>query len=153
MLRIAAELRHRIAHRGKIDHGGHAGEILHEDAGGTILDLAGRGAVHLPVDQGLDVLDGDGDAVLEAEQVLEQDLHRERELVDSAELGGGLGEGEIGVGLAAHVEGGAGAECVLAGGCHLLSPFSRYAEFAGALARWGRRGKGTAPSRKAVRRI
>ena len=129
LLRIAAELRHRVAHRGEIDDRGHAGEILHQHARRAILDLAGRGAGLLPVDQRLDVLDGDGDAVLEAEQILEQHLHREGQLVDIAELLGGLGEGVIGVGLAADVEGGAGAECVLAGGGHVRFP-SRSSESA-----------------------
>ena len=115
---VAAERGHRIAHRGEIDHRGHAGEILHQDARRAILDLAGRSCALLPVDQRLDVVDGDGLAVLEAEQILEQHLHREGQLVDIAELGGGLGEGEIGVGLAADLERGAGAERVVAGGCH-----------------------------------
>jgi hypothetical protein len=36
---------------------------------------------------------GDGLAVLEAEEILEEDLHREGQARDVAELGGGFGEG------------------------------------------------------------
>ena len=34
LLRIAAQARDAVAHRGEIDDRGHAGEILHQDAGG-----------------------------------------------------------------------------------------------------------------------
>ena len=40
LLRVAAELRHRVAHRGEIDHGGHAGEVLHQHARRPERDLA-----------------------------------------------------------------------------------------------------------------
>ena len=42
LLRIAAELGHRVAHRGQIDDGGNAGEILHEHARRPKGDLACR---------------------------------------------------------------------------------------------------------------
>ena len=38
--RIAAERAHGIAHCGEIDHGGDAGEVLHQHAGGAEGDLA-----------------------------------------------------------------------------------------------------------------
>jgi hypothetical protein len=34
LLRIAAQLDHRFAHGGEVDHGGHAGEVLHQHAAG-----------------------------------------------------------------------------------------------------------------------
>ena len=40
LLRVAAELHHRVAHRGEVDDGGDAGEILHEHARRPVLDLA-----------------------------------------------------------------------------------------------------------------
>jgi hypothetical protein len=116
--RIPPELRHRIAHRREIYDGGDPGEILHEHAGGAVLDLLRGGPFLLPVDQRLDVGAGDGLAVLEAEQILEQDLHREGQAGDVAELGGGFFEGVIGVGLAGGGEGGAGVEGVVADGGH-----------------------------------
>ena len=45
-LGIAAELRHGVAHRGEIDHGRHAGEVLHQHARRAEGDLAlGRAVV------------------------------------------------------------------------------------------------------------
>jgi hypothetical protein len=38
--RVAAELRHRVAHRREVDDGGHAGEVLHDDARRRERDLA-----------------------------------------------------------------------------------------------------------------
>ena len=42
LLRIAAERGHGVAHRGEIDHRGHAGEILHQYARWTVGDLDAR---------------------------------------------------------------------------------------------------------------
>jgi hypothetical protein len=36
---VAAELRDRVAHRGKVDHAGHAGEVLQQHARRAVLDL------------------------------------------------------------------------------------------------------------------
>ena len=102
--RIPAELRHRIAHRGEIDDGRHPGEILHQHPRRAVLDLLGRALLLLPVDQRLDVGAGDGLAVLEAEEILEEHLHREGQAGDVAELGGGFLEGVIGVGFRADLE-------------------------------------------------
>ena len=75
-LRIAAELLHRIAHRGEIDDARHAGEILQHDARRHERDL-GVGLLRgVPVRDRVDFLRGDVRAVLVAQQVLEQDLHR-----------------------------------------------------------------------------
>ena len=42
LVRVAAELDHRLAHRGEIDDGRHAGEVLHEHAARRERDLVGR---------------------------------------------------------------------------------------------------------------
>ncbi len=91
---VAAELGDGVAHRGQIDHAGHAGEILQQHARRSILDLAaGFGRVLLPVDQRLDVGDRDCEAaILEAQQIFEQDLHREWQSRDVAQLLRCLGE-------------------------------------------------------------
>jgi hypothetical protein len=48
---IAAQLGDGIAHRGKIDHAGHAGEVLQQHAGRAVLDLVRAiRRVLLPVD-------------------------------------------------------------------------------------------------------
>ena len=77
--RVAAEVGHRVAHRGEVDDRRHAGEVLHDHAGGREGDLLAGLRVVVPGRERLDVLLADGDAVLVAQQVLEQDLQRERQ--------------------------------------------------------------------------
>jgi hypothetical protein len=80
LLGIAAELLHRVAHRGEIDHGRDAGEILHQHArraeGDFMLGAGGSSATSTPRMSSF----GDRAAVLVAQQVLEQNLHRVRQL-------------------------------------------------------------------------
>ena len=83
-LGIAAEAHDRIAHRGQVDDAGHAGEVLQDDARRREGDFVRRGGRGIPVEQRLDVRARDADAVLEAQQILEQDLQgvgQARELV------------------------------------------------------------------------
>ena len=99
VLRVAAELDHGIAHRREVDHAGHAGEVLQHHARRHEGDFGVRFLLRVPVRHCLDRFLGDRDAVLAAQQVLEQDLHREGqagEVVALAELG----EAVDGVGLA-----------------------------------------------------
>jgi hypothetical protein len=49
LFRIAAQGLHGVAHGGEIDDGGHAGEVLHEDAGGHVGDLAAGLGLRVPV--------------------------------------------------------------------------------------------------------
>ena len=48
LVRVAAERAHRVAHRREIDDRRHAGEVLHDHAGGRERDLGGRLGVGLP---------------------------------------------------------------------------------------------------------
>ena len=116
--RIAAEALHGVAHGREIDHRRHAGEILHEDArrpeGDLLLDLA---AVVEPGRDRFDIGLGDGASVLVAQQVLEDDLHREGQLRGALEaVLLGLEERVIGVVLAPDLERLAGLEAVERGG-------------------------------------
>ena len=77
LLGVAAEGGHGVAHRGEVDDGGHAGEVLHEHARGREGDLVGGLVGGHPGGERLDVLRAYADAVLGAQQVLEQDLERE----------------------------------------------------------------------------
>ena len=86
-LGLAAEVLHRLAHGGEIDHRRHPGEVLHEYARRAVADLPVRAPVLEPFADGFGVLDGHGAAVLVAQQVLEQDLERERQAGDVAEAG------------------------------------------------------------------
>ena len=86
LVRIAAERGHRVAHRGEVDDGGDAGEVLHEDAGRAKGDLVLRLAAVLgPGRDPLDVFLRDGPSVLIAQQVLEHDLERKRQLGNARE--------------------------------------------------------------------
>jgi hypothetical protein len=85
-VRIAAQLDHRLAHRSEIDDRGHPGEVLHDHAARRERDLVrGRGG-GIPLEQRLDVVAGDVEAVLEAQQVLEENLQGIRQAADVAVL-------------------------------------------------------------------
>ena len=103
LLGVAAELEHAVAHGGEIDHGGDAGEVLHQHAGGAEADfLAGLAFVIDPFHGVDDVLLGDGAAIFGAEQVLDQHLHGEGQLGEAREaIFLRVGERIIAVGLAA----------------------------------------------------
>src|SRR5690606_5243736 len=75
-LRVAAELDHGLAHGGEIDHRGYAGEVLHDDPTRRKGDLVGRRRLGVPVQQRFYILAPDVHAILETQQVLEQDLQR-----------------------------------------------------------------------------
>ena len=79
--RVAAKVGHRVAHRGQVDDGGHAGEVLEDDAGGHERQLD-VGRAELPGRQPASVstsLGPDDPATGVAERVLEQDLDRHRD--------------------------------------------------------------------------
>jgi len=86
-LRIAAKLLHCVAHRREVDDGGNAGEVLQEDARGGEGDLAHWLRRHIDRGERLDVLRTNGDTVLGAKEVLEEDLQRERESLGLRVLG------------------------------------------------------------------
>ena len=107
------ELAHRVAHRGEIDDGGNAREVLQKDAGGRERDLPAGLVPRNPRRDRLDVRCGHRIAVLEPEDVLEQDAQRVREPADVA-TGLERFEPEDLVGLTADRESRAGSEAV----CH-----------------------------------
>ncbi len=96
LLRVAAELGHRVAHGGEIDHGGHAGEVLHQHARRAEGDLAVALAVLEPERDAANIVGGDGAPILVTQQVLQQHLERERQIADPDQpVGLGLLEVEI----------------------------------------------------------
>ena len=75
--RVAAEVRHRVAHRGEVDDRGHAGEVLEHDARGHERDLRLARAARAPGRESRDVLLADDPAAGVPQRVLEQDLERD----------------------------------------------------------------------------
>ena len=142
LLRVAAERVHRVAHRRQIDDAGHAGEVLHQHARRAVLDLALGRLGGQPFDHRLEIGDRDGDAVLEAQQILEQHLHREGEPRDVAELFRRFRQRIIMDRLAADLERVTGAEAVLSDRGHAGILCWERRESGEPLARGGRRGKG-----------
>ena len=113
LLRVAAEARHGLAHGGEVDDRGHAGEVLHDHARRRERDLVARRRLGVPLEQRLDVVARHVDAVLGAQQVLEQDLQREGQAAEVVALE--RGQAEDLVGLAAHRQRLAGLETVAHG--------------------------------------
>ena len=106
LLRILAELRHGIAHRGQIDDGGNAGEILHQHARRAEGDFGfGLAAIVEPAHDAHNVVAGDGAAILVAQEIFDQHFQRVRQSRDAGEavLLGRL-EAVIGIGLAADLQ-------------------------------------------------
>ena len=116
--RIAAELGHAVAHRGEIDDGRNAGEILHQHASRPEADfLFSLALVVEPFGHRRDIGLGDRTPVLVAQKVFEQNLHRVGELRDAGEaVGLGIGQRIVNVALAVDVKGLAAVEAVVRDG-------------------------------------
>ena len=75
---IAAERGHRVTHRGEIDDGGNAGEILHQHARRAEGDFVFvPAAIDEPSGDSSDVVFPDRAAIFETQQIFKQNLHRE----------------------------------------------------------------------------
>ena len=85
--RRAAQRHDRVAHRRQIDDGGNAGEVLEQNARRREGDLDARLGRCVPAGERLHVGGGDGAVALGAQEVLQQDLERERQARD-VEAGG-----------------------------------------------------------------
>ncbi len=121
LLGVAAQGDHGVAHRGEIDHGGHAGEILHQHAGRAESDLAVAGAVLQPLPDRLDVVDGDAAVVFRAQQILQQHAQGQGQLGEIAQGALGSLQGEIVVGFAADGQAALGFQGIVALG-HFFAP-------------------------------
>ncbi len=109
-VRIAPQLRHGVAHGRQIDHGGHTGEVLHEDAGRGEGDLLAGLSIRVPFSQGHDIPGVDSDAVLVAEHVLQEHLER---VGQTAGVGYGVDAVDL-IAAVANLQLGAGPEAVAA---------------------------------------
>jgi hypothetical protein len=124
LARIAAQVVHRFAHGGQIDHGGNAGEILQQDPRRAVGNLPVGAPLSQPRPHGADVVGRDRAAVLVAQQVFQQDFERTRQTGQFAQAGrGGRLQAIIGVVLVSDGQGLAGLEAILAG-AHGIGPRS-----------------------------
>jgi hypothetical protein len=120
-LRLAAEAGDAVAHRGEIDHRGHASEILHEDARGAERHLGlALSVVREPGRERLRVGHRVGAAILEAQDILEQHLQAVGQAGHVADRPGGFRDREVVVGLAVHDELATRLEAVLPDHPHSL---------------------------------
>ena len=95
---VSAKRLDRIAHRGEVDDARDAGKVLKEHARRAVLDLFARDGIVLPIDDALDIFASNREAaILKAQHVLQQHLHRNRQFRDITQLLGRLGERIIGV--------------------------------------------------------
>ena len=89
-LRVAAEIADRVAHRGEINHGGNAGEILQQHARGHERNFffGGAGcAGGVPARKGANVIRMNEAIVFVAQEIFEQHFQREREARNVADSG------------------------------------------------------------------
>lgn len=77
--RVAAQIPDRVTHGSEIGDGRDAGEVLHEDPGRREHDLPTVPTGPAPRRQALDVARTDAHAVLVTQQVLQENLERERQ--------------------------------------------------------------------------
>ena len=81
-VRVAAETHDAVAHRGEIDHGRDAREVLQQHASGRKRDFLRGAALDVPPGQGFHIRGLHEAPILVPQQVLEQDLHRVRQPAD-----------------------------------------------------------------------
>jgi len=74
LLGVAAERSNRVPHGGEIDHGGNAGEVLHQHPRRAEGDLAVALPLGEPERDPTNVVGGDGAAVLMAKKIFEEHL-------------------------------------------------------------------------------
>ena len=83
LLRVAAQIADGLPHGGEVDDAGNAGEVLHDDACGRVLDFDARLGLGIPLGDRLDVVLGDVAAVFVAQQVLGEDFQAVGKLLGS----------------------------------------------------------------------
>ena len=94
--RVPARGRHGAAHGRQIRDARNAGEVLHQHARRPVGDLLGGRRLFGPVRERHDIFAPNGVAILETQQVLQQDLEREGQPRHVAGPGsGGLGHAEV----------------------------------------------------------
>ena len=85
-LRISSQTHDGFAHGGQIHDTRDAGEVLHDDPRRGERNLMTRQRLRVPLQQRLDIVLGDVHAILEAQQVLQQNLQGEGQAADIERL-------------------------------------------------------------------
>ncbi len=118
LLRIPPQPQNAVAHRRKVDHGRNTGEILHQDTGRAIGDLARvAAALFAPFGKGADIVHRHGLAIFEPQHVFQHHLQRGGQAGKGPQSGGfGGGDRIIGKGPAACGQGLAGFRAVMSDG-------------------------------------
>ena len=117
--RVAAERDDAVSHRGEIDHAGHAGKILHQDAAGLERHFLGRTALGQPAGDALRILHRIAAAILEPQHIFQQHLQAHRQARHVTQSLRSLGQAEVEISFAVHDQRGFGVEGVLPGDAHL----------------------------------
>ena len=106
LFRVSPQVGHGVAHGGQIDHGGNAGKVLHQHAGGAERDLVlGLALVVDPGRDGPQIGFTDAVAVLVAQEIFQQHLHghgQSRDIGQTRRFGGR--QAVVGIGLVANNE-------------------------------------------------
>ena len=125
LLWIAAQARHGRAQCGQINHGRHAGEVLHDNAPGHERNLDRRRRLWIPGRQVDDVPLRDQELVPVAQRGFEQNLDRKRQARDRRQPRLFQGGQPVVVNLArCGFQGSAGTEFIVGEICHrILKPF------------------------------
>ena len=111
-----------VTHGGEVDDGWHAGEVLHEDAGGLKWHFLRGGPFFQPADNGFRVFGREAPSVLKPQHVFEQHFQTDGKAGKIAQCFGRGGQGEILIGLAAHRQGVTRLQSVMPDGCHADDP-------------------------------
>ncbi len=85
LLRVALQLQDAVAHRGQIDHGGNAGEILHQDTRGLEGNFLRAAPFLQPFRNGLGILNRIGMPVLAPQHVFQQHFQADRQAADGTD--------------------------------------------------------------------
>ena len=113
LARVTAQAKQSVAHGGKVHHGGHAGEILQQDARGAEGHfLIGTAFLH-PFGDLLRIIHRIGTAIFEAQHIFQQHLEAIGQAGDVADALRCLGQAEIMIGLAVNTERATSLQAVL----------------------------------------
>ena len=81
-VRIAVQIRYRLAHGGEIHHCGNPGEVLHQDAGRGKRNLSFTSAPGLPSCERFDIVGGHVDPVFGSQKIFQENFQCHRQTAE-----------------------------------------------------------------------